>query len=154
MVRIVVEAVKEITWKEYIQIVVTALETRMKMAPAFKVSEREKAILESLAELQLAMTAADDLKTKLDIARDTLKLGERMALADAEGSNAEKRKADAEKFIASDKNHLKLVKAEQVAQAKSEEATRNSVMAGRQLAAQRLGLEAQIALMNFLAGGG
>jgi len=153
MITIQAEDIQGISRKEYLQIMATALEKRIAIAPAFKVTEREKEIDEILTALKLAMINRDDAKQSLDSANDAVKLNERMLIANATGSNEAKRRAAAEDTMTKNKPHLKLVEAAQEAQATSEESARNCEMVARQLAAKNRALDAQTALMNFLAGG-
>ena len=99
------------------------------------------------------MKVKDDKHNKYTAAQDAVKLSERMIIAGAEGSNAEKRRALAEEQMVSDKPHLALIATSQEAQAEHEEADRDLIMLGRQLAAKRQGLDAQIGMLHFLAGG-
>lgn len=147
------ESIKPVTRREYLVMVATALEKRLGMAPNFKIGDREKEIDALLSSLKLAMSVKDDLHNKYSAAQDAVKLSERMVIASAEGSNAEKRRAAAEEAMVSDKGHLALIANSQEAQAKHEEADRNLTMLGRQLAAKSRGLDAQIGMLHFLAGG-
>ena len=106
-----------------------------------------------MASLKLAMAANDDRKNSFDAAKDAVKLSERTLIADAEGSNAEKRRAAAEQAMTSGKDHLKLVKNVLKAQAGAEEASRDLTILGRQLGAKNRALDAQVGMLHFLAGG-
>ncbi len=154
MISIQADDIQEIKCRrEYVIGMATALDKRHAMAPAFKITEREKEIDDLLASLKLAMAANDEKKAAFDAAADAVKLSERTLIADAEGSNDAKRGAAAEQLMVTDKDHLKLVKAELAAQAKAEEASRDLVMLGRRLGAKNRALDAQIAILHFLAGG-
>ncbi len=145
--------IQEITRREYLVTMATALEKRLEMAPSFGIGNREKEIDDLLSSLKFAMSVKDDKHNKYTGAQDAVKLSERMIIAGAEGSNAEKRRAAAEEAMVSDKAHLALIAGSQEAQAEHEEADRDLVMLGRQLAAKRQGLDAQIGMLHFLAGG-
>lgn len=153
MIAIQAEFVEEISRREYWKIMATALEERLKLAPKFKLTEREGEISDLLTSIKLAMVVSDEVRNKHVAAADAVKLSERMIIAEAPGSNAEKRRASAEETMVSDKGHLKLIMDSQKAQAKHEEADRDLTMLGRQLAAKSQGLGAQIGMLHFLAGG-
>ncbi len=152
MVSIQADYIQEISRREYLIIMATALDKRMEMAPEFKIAEREKEIDDLLKSLKLAMSANDAKKASLEAATDAVKLSERTLIADAEGSNDAKRRAAAEQLMVTDLDHLKLVKNMLKAQAKAEEASRDLTLLGRQLGAKNRALDAQIAILHFLAG--
>lgn len=151
MIQIQAEFVEEISRREYDKIMATAMEKRLELAPKFRLTEREKEIDDLLASIKLAMSVSDEARNKHTAAADAVKLSERMIIAEAPGSNAEKRRAAAEESMVKDAGHLSLITVVQETQAKWEEADRDLTMLGRTLAAKQLGFQAQIGMLHFLA---
>lgn len=151
------EDIQEITRREFLVTMATALEKRLEMAPSFGIGNREKEIEDLLSSLKLAMSVRDDTHNKYTAAQDAVKLAEiavtGVVAGDTSLKNEAIRKAATRENLAISETYQELVKFSQEAQAKHEEADRNLIILGRQLAAKRQGLDAQIGMLHFLAGG-
>ncbi len=131
----------------------TTLDRKVEMAKHYHIEDREKKIKKYESEIILMLSVTNAKRNSYNAAQDAVKLSERMIIAEAPGSNAEKRRAAGEAALTTDESHLSLVTAQQEAQAKHEEAEVSLKTSQMRYNSENLGLKVVIANLHFLAGG-